>query len=211
MYKPEQLSGFLKSCGKFKVVTTDLKSLGLRKNPHIYTYTIGKWKYEDKQRIDRTNKDNGGIWVTSGFTNAKKLAKYMMDKYNQPTRIFLVSVGEVLYENSYRLKTDKVKLYEEILPQEEYELIQKEKMDSFMKTYKIDRIKRNRENTMNMKEWKDLTDLQKQEYKRFCDDKYGQTNTFSESGEPLYFDEKVNLRMASVVIQYLFGNLEPIF
>lgn len=59
----EQLSGFLKSCGKFKVVTTDLKSLGLRKNPHIYTYTIGKWKYEDKKRIDRTNKDDGGIWV----------------------------------------------------------------------------------------------------------------------------------------------------
>ena len=35
--------------------------------------------------------------------------------------------------------------------------------------------------------WGDLSEKQKEEYKLYCDDKFGKTFSFSESGEPLYF------------------------
>ena len=136
------MDSHLKSCGYFKVVTNDLKSLGLRKNPHIYTYPINKWKYENKNRINRTNKDDGGIWVTRGLSNAKKLSKYMKDKYNRPTKIFLVYIGEKLYENSYRIKTNKVKLWKEVYPEEILDLIEETKKE-IRKNRELQRIDRN--------------------------------------------------------------------
>ena len=60
-------------------------------------------------------------------------------------------------------------------------------------------------------EYKDLNEEQKIKYNEYCDSKYGKTYTFCEDGEPLYFDENINLRMSWVVIELLFGNLEPIF
>lgn len=64
---------------------------------------------------------------------------------------------------------------------------------------------------MMEKTWKDLNEDQKIKYKEYCDNKYGKTVVFCETGEPLYFDENINLRMSWVVIELLFGNLEPLF
>lgn len=91
----------------YKVVTIDMKSLGLRKNPTILTYKIGKWI---KSPTVKTNKDDdGGIWVTRNLGNANTLKKYMKNKYDKDCKIFKVAIGEYLYGNSYRIKTDKVK------------------------------------------------------------------------------------------------------
>ena len=96
----------------YKVVTEDLKSLGLRKNPNIMIFPIDKWVYEPKNRIDYSNKDLGGIWVAQTLSGAKGLVRYMNKKYNSKVRIFECEIGNILYENSYRVKTDKVKLIE---------------------------------------------------------------------------------------------------
>jgi len=95
----------------YKVVTSDLKSLGLRKNPNILVFPLNIWVNEPNPL--KGNKDSGGIWVTRHKFNATKLLKYMKKKGIE-CRIFRCLIGNVLYENSYRLKTDRVMLCEEI-------------------------------------------------------------------------------------------------
>jgi len=99
----------------YRVVTEDMKSLGLRKNPNILTYPIGEWFYLPKSQIVSGNGDYGGIWVCKKLSSAKALYNYMRDKYNIATRIFKAQFDKDLYSNSYRTKTNGVKLLEEIL------------------------------------------------------------------------------------------------
>jgi hypothetical protein len=96
----------------YKVVTQDLKSLGLRKNPHILKYSKRYTQYI--LTPSRDNKDFGGIWVCKNLSSATKLRKYMKEHYNKVVRIFICEIGEVLYSNSYRIKTDRVRLLQEL-------------------------------------------------------------------------------------------------
>lgn len=105
----------------YKVVTQDMKSLGLRRNPNIMTFEVGKWIYEKPENNDRTSNDFGGIWVAQSLSGAKSLIKYLKKKAikeNKPElnncRLFEVEIGEILYQNSYRVKTDKVKFIKEL-------------------------------------------------------------------------------------------------
>ena len=95
----------------YKVVTSDLKSLGLRRNPTILIYPINHW-VEDFHK-EYNNRDDGGIWVVNSLGNARKIVKYMREK-SVMCRIFECQIGEILYGNSYRVKTNKVKLTKEI-------------------------------------------------------------------------------------------------
>jgi len=90
----------------FKVVTDNMQSLGLRKNFNIFTYFIGKWKHEPRPQMN--NKDFGGIWCCKKLSSARALQKYFF-RYGK-SRIFQCKIGKILYENSYRTKTDKIKL-----------------------------------------------------------------------------------------------------
>jgi len=97
----------------FKVTTTNRKSLGLRNNPTILYFPLGVWI---KSPIIKKGKcDEGGIWITSSLSNAKRLKKYMLDKHRKQCRIFKVSIGKILYQNSYRTKADRIKCEEEIV------------------------------------------------------------------------------------------------
>lgn len=98
----------------YKVVTTKLQSLGLRKNPNIMTFPVNKWVYEPSSRIDYSKADLGGIWVAQTLSGAKGLVKYMKKKYSNDVRLFECEIGNILYQNSYRVKTDKVKIIREI-------------------------------------------------------------------------------------------------
>lgn len=97
----------------YKVFTKDLQSLGLKNNPNILTYTPNEWIYVEEviEGID----DYGGIWVYSTLSNARKMVKYMLEKYDVSTRTFIVNIDQVLYHNSYRTKTNGIYLKEEIL------------------------------------------------------------------------------------------------
>lgn len=99
----------------YKVVTEDMKSLGLRKNPNIIQFELGKWVYLKENEIEKSKNDWGGIWVARTLSNAKKLGEYMIKQHQQPTKIFKATLDEILYFNSYRIKTNGVKLFEEIL------------------------------------------------------------------------------------------------
>jgi hypothetical protein len=98
----------------YKVVTKDLQSLGLRNNPNIIKYPINRWYKLNNKNIIKGKQDFGGIWVASTLSGARKLSKYMKEKYNKEVRIFKSVLGNILYENSYRIKADSILLKEEI-------------------------------------------------------------------------------------------------
>jgi len=48
-------------------------------------------------------------------SSAKSLQKYIQKKYNKNTRIFKTALGQILYANDYRVKTNSIFLLEEVL------------------------------------------------------------------------------------------------
>lgn len=54
--------------------------------------------------------------------------------------------------------------------------------------------------------WNNLTDNQKIQYKKYCDNKYGKTIMFCETGEPMYFDNNMCLVDTKIVLDLLFTN-----
>jgi hypothetical protein len=99
----------------FKVVTQNLESLGLRKNPNIIKFPISEWYFLQENQIVHGQGDFGGIWVARTLSGAKGLQKYMKKQYNQETRIFKTAIDQILYSNSYRMKTNGVNMLEEIV------------------------------------------------------------------------------------------------
>lgn len=79
----------------WKVVTMNLRSLGLRKNPTILEYQVNKWITSPK--IKEGPSDDGGIWVAPSLSNARRLKKYMKENHNKICRIFTCSIGDILY------------------------------------------------------------------------------------------------------------------
>jgi hypothetical protein len=100
----------------YKVVTEELKSLGLRKNPNIMLFPVGIWKHEPYEP-QYDNKDWGGIWCCRKLSAARALKKYYEKRYGK-AKIFECEIGNVLFENSYRTKTDGVKLLKEVIENE---------------------------------------------------------------------------------------------
>ena len=99
---------------RYKVVTADMKSLGLRHNPNIITFEEGKWIRLRPNEIEKGNGDWGGIWVAATKGGARTLQRYMADHYDRDCRIFEARIGKVLHQNSYRIKTDAVYLLGEL-------------------------------------------------------------------------------------------------
>lgn len=98
----------------YKVVTADMKSLGLARNPTIYTYKLGEvYKMKDEE-LKADNGHSGGIWLAPSRSSAKQIVEYMAEKHETYTRVFEVEIGRILYENSYRLKTESVRFLMEI-------------------------------------------------------------------------------------------------
>jgi len=113
----------LKEKKYYKVVTQDLKSLGLRNNPTRMTFPINEWVEEPNPQEGPGGFGGvGGVWVAQDLSGARSLKKYMDKKSIKENRedlkhcrIFETKIGDILYENSYRVKTDKVKMTKEIL------------------------------------------------------------------------------------------------
>jgi len=98
----------------YKVVTGDMQSLGLRRNPNIITYPVGEWYTLPEEDVVPGKDDFGGVWAKHKLSEAKRLTRYMMMKKSVKTRIFKAYVDRILYENSCSLKTNGVFLEEEI-------------------------------------------------------------------------------------------------
>ena len=115
-FKPfgwEEVDGVLRPL-LFKVVTVNLESLGLRRNPNIMRFLVGKWIRLPDDEIQVGNNDWGGIWSALKLSGAKNLSKYILERYNLSTRTFQVAVDTPLYANSYRVKSRGVILLREL-------------------------------------------------------------------------------------------------
>jgi hypothetical protein len=101
----------------YKVVDENLKSLGLRNNPNIMTFSVGQWvKLPDEEvTIGNTHWSGwGGIWTALQKGSIKTLESYCLEMYQMKTRAFLTAMYRPLYANSYRIKSQGVMLLEEI-------------------------------------------------------------------------------------------------
>jgi hypothetical protein len=98
----------------FRVVTENLRSLGLRGNLNIIQYPFREWYFLPASQLKRGSGDWGGIWVMRTLSDAKKLVRYMKEKHDIKTRLFRSAIDEILYTNSYRIKTNGICLLEEL-------------------------------------------------------------------------------------------------
>ncbi len=99
----------------YRVTTLDLKSLGLRNNPTIYTYTLGEWVTEENKLIARRT-DNGGIWSGASLSSARKTQSYCLDRKENPfeTRIFYAALYNPIFANGYGVKSQGLMIVEEL-------------------------------------------------------------------------------------------------
>ena len=99
----------------YRVTTTDLKSLGLRKNPTIYTYSFGEWVMEENPLIARRT-DNGGIWSGASLSSARKTQSYCLNRKENPfeTRIFYAALYNPIFANGYGVKSQGLMIVEEL-------------------------------------------------------------------------------------------------
>lgn len=95
-----------------KVLRRDLTSLGLRGARRI-KYRVGKW-VKPLEPPSPGLWNGGGLWVVKNKSGLKRIQKHMMTTYGVAIRAFRCDIGGVLDETSYRVKTDKVRLTEEI-------------------------------------------------------------------------------------------------
>jgi hypothetical protein len=96
----------------FKVVTQDLKSVGLFNAPQI-DYKIGEWVYP-LEPLSNHSRKGGGLWVIKRRGDAFRMKKYLEKNHGIIAKIFICFIGKIVLETSYRAKTDKVMLFEEL-------------------------------------------------------------------------------------------------
>lgn len=105
----------------YRVVTEDMKSLGLRNNTNIHTYPISEWYFLPEEDVVPGNEDWagwGGFWVARTLGGARTIQRYMRNEHSQETRIFKAALDDILYSNSYRIKTNGLLLFEEIVSED---------------------------------------------------------------------------------------------
>jgi len=102
----------------YRVVTEDMKSLGLRNNPNIIKYPVGEWFALPPEELEKGRGDWGGIWLARTPSKAKEYKRYMREKHGVETRVFKAAIGRILFCNSGRIKTDAIFMFEEILLEE---------------------------------------------------------------------------------------------
>jgi hypothetical protein len=100
-------------CG-YKVVKSDMTSLGLRKNPTPMTFKLDKWIYVPEDRVVEGISDAGGIWLARTPGRARAYQKYMQEKHDAETRVFFSLVDRILFSNQDRIKTNGIRLLEEL-------------------------------------------------------------------------------------------------
>ena len=99
----------------FRVTTLENESLGLRKNPTIFKYDIGRWVTETNILIaERT--DNGGIWSGASLSSARKTQSYCLNRKENPfkTKIYYSALYNPIYANSYGVKSEGLMILEEV-------------------------------------------------------------------------------------------------
>ena len=98
----------------YKVVTSDMHSLGLRHNPNILTYPVKEWFILPAEWIEEGGTDWGGFWSSRTKSGANRLREYVKETHDIDGRIFKAYLGTLLFYNTYRIKTDRIYLRREL-------------------------------------------------------------------------------------------------
>ena len=99
----------------YKVVTEDLRSVGLLGAPQIQ-YKIGEWVYP-LEPLSTHYRKGGGLWVYSKRSDALNGKRYVEKKHGINCRVFSCQIGIILTHTPktfHRVKTDKVMLLQEL-------------------------------------------------------------------------------------------------
>lgn len=100
----------------YRVVKKDgMCSLGLRRNPNIVVYKIGEWTILSENNIMVGPEDWGGIAICRTPSQANALKRYMEHEKGIPVRVFQCVFGDIMHHKDWRIKTDRILMYEEIL------------------------------------------------------------------------------------------------
>ena len=81
----------------YKVIKRNRDSLGLNRIP-IFNYKYSNQWYNHKH----------GFWCCNKLSQAKKLKKYMKNKYNVKTDIWLINYRNIIEETSCRKRVDRI-------------------------------------------------------------------------------------------------------
>ncbi len=98
----------------YKVVTSKMESLGLRNNPSILTFPVGVWVAEKEEYLVPSNADWGGIWTALRRGSIKTLKDHCWNTWGMETKGFLTAIDNPVFSNSYRIKSQRVMLLQEI-------------------------------------------------------------------------------------------------
>lgn len=96
----------------FKLVTHDLKSVGLLKASKLQ-YKVGEWVYP-LEPLSRHRLKGGGLHVVKKMSDVRWRKKYVEKEHGTVCRVFTCYIGKILFENTCRIKTSKVMLLEEV-------------------------------------------------------------------------------------------------
>lgn len=108
----ELMSSFLKDHVRYKVLTMNMTSTGLLHSA-IVKYKPRSWVYPAEPM--QYGKDGpGGLWANRNLAMARSLHKYLKEKHNMETRIHLCIIDKILFESSYRTKTNRLLLLDPV-------------------------------------------------------------------------------------------------
>lgn len=98
---------------RYKVVKLpDLTSTGLLHST-ILTYKKKRWTYPAEPPQNGKH-GPGGCWANRTISQARHLQVYLRERYRMRTAIFLCLIDRVLFESSYRTKTNRLFLIDRI-------------------------------------------------------------------------------------------------
>ncbi len=95
----------------YKVLREDLTSVGLLGATRMQ-YHFNVWNKPLEPLSDHPRK-GGGLWIVKRKCDARAIKKYLRRKHGIVARIFACRIGKILFETSYRTKTDKLFFTEE--------------------------------------------------------------------------------------------------
>ena len=90
----------------YKALRQDLTSVGLLGATQMQ-YRFGVWN-KPLEPLSAHPRKGGGLWVFMKKYDAKRAKKYLLEKHKIVARIFACRIGKIIYQTSYRTKTDKV-------------------------------------------------------------------------------------------------------
>ena len=98
----------------YRVTTLENKSLGLDNNHNILTYKPNEWIGIEQRDLVADIRGRGGVWTAIKRSDAWKLQRLCLEKHGMKTRIYLAAVYNPVFATSYRVKSEKIMLLEEL-------------------------------------------------------------------------------------------------